>query len=85
MNTTFDVLVIILSVLLGIFLILAIVASLVVIKIVRTVKRVVEKGEKVIDSAEAATEMFKNAAGPLGAVKMVTGIIRTINNHKRGR
>jgi len=83
MNTTFDILVIVLSVLLGLFLILAIVTISLILKVVASVRRVVAKGEQVIDSAEAAAEMFKNAAGPLGALKTFAQIIDTVAKHKR--
>ena len=85
MNTTFDVLVIILSVLLGIFLILSIVAAALIIKVVKGVKRIVEKGEQVVDSAEAAAEMFKRAAGPLSFLKTLTNIVDTVSKHNRGK
>lgn len=85
MNTAFDILVIILSSFLGIFLILSIILLVMAIKIVRSVKRVVEKGEQVIDSAEAAAEMFKKAAGPLGILRTLTNIVETVSKHKRGK
>lgn len=83
MNTAFNILVIALSSLLGIFLILSIYVVVKAIKIVRSVQRVVEKGEQVIDSAEAAAEMFRKAAGPLGVLKTLTNIIETVAKHKR--
>lgn len=83
MNTTFDVLVIVLSCLLGLFLILSIIVATFVIKLVSSLKRIVAKGEQVIDSAEAAAEVFKNAAGPLGAFKTVVNLIETVANHKK--
>ena len=83
MTTTFDILVIVLSVLLGLFLILSIAIAVFVLKVVGSVKRVVAKGEQVIDSAEAAADMFKNAAGPLGALRTIMNIVNTVSKHKR--
>lgn len=83
MNTTFDVLVIVLSCLLGLFLILSIIIAGFVLKLMSSLKRIVAKGEQVIDSAEAAAEVFKNAAGPLGAFKTVVNLIETVANHKK--
>lgn len=84
MDTTFDVLVIVLSCLLGLFLLAAIVATVLIIKIVGSIKRVVAKGEQVIDSAEAAAEMFKKAAGPFGAFKSLVTIVETVAKHRKG-
>lgn len=83
MNTAFEILVIALSCLLGIFLILSIIISVLALKVVSAVKRVVAKGEQVVDSAEAAAEMFKKAAGPLGVLRTLTNIIETVTKHKR--
>lgn len=83
MSTTFDILVIVLSVLLGLFLILAIIAISAILKIASSLKRIVARGEQVIESAESAAAMFKQAAGPLGAVKMLTHLVDTIVKAKR--
>lgn len=85
MNTAFDVLVIVLSSLLGIFLILSIVVIIMAIKVVGAIKRIVEKGEQVVDSAEAAAEMFRRAAGPLGVLRTLTNIVETISKHRGGK
>jgi hypothetical protein len=85
MNTAFEILVIVLSCLLGIFLILSIIVSVMAIKVVGSVKRIVAKGEQVIDSAEAAAEMFKKAAGPLGVLRTLTNIVETIIKRKGGK
>lgn len=71
-----QLLVIIVSVILAIFLIVAIVVLVMIAKLVTAAKRTFGKAEQVIDSAEAATEIIKNAGGPLAALK----IIRTILN-----
>lgn len=84
MNTTFDILVIVLSSLLGIFLLLAITATVLVIKVVGSIKRVVAKGEQVVESAEAAAELFRKTAGPIGAIRSLVNVIETIAKHKKG-
>ena len=85
MNTAFDILVIALGSLLGIFLILSIIVSVLALKVVASVRRVVAKGEQVIDSAEAAAEMFKRAAGPLGALRTIANVVETINKRRKGK
>jgi len=84
MNTAFDILVIALSCLLGIFLLLLIYAISRVIKLVNSVRQLVAKGEQVIKSAESAAALLKRSAGPLGAIRVVAGIINSINKRKRG-
>lgn len=83
MNTAFDVLVVVLGCLLGLFLILSIIVTVLIIKIARSIRRVVAKGEHVINSAEAAAEMFKHAAGPLSALRTLAGVVETVTKHKK--
>jgi len=83
MNTAFDVLVIILSSLLAVFLVIAIMAAVLIYKLVKKVRRVVEKGEHLIDSAESAAEMFKTAAAPAGMMRSLFNIIDVVTKHKR--
>jgi hypothetical protein len=85
MNTAFDVLVIVLSSLLGIFLILSIIVAIFVMRLVAAMKRIVAKGEQVVDSAEAAAELFKKAAGPLGLLKTLSNILETVVKHKHSK
>ena len=85
MNTTFDVLVIILSCLLAIFLIISIVIVFMALKLIGSIKRIVAKGEQVIDSAEAATEMLKKASAPVGTVRSILNIIESVNRHSRSK
>jgi len=84
MNTTFDVLVIVLSCLLGIFLILAIAATVLVIKVVKSIKRVVSKGEQVVESAEAAAELFRKTAAPAGTLRTLFHMVQTLTKHTKG-
>lgn len=71
MNTAFDVLVIILSSLLGIFLILSIVVLVLVMKLVGSLRAVVAKGEHLVDSAEELGETFKRNAGGVALLRLV--------------
>lgn len=84
MNTAFNILVIALGSLLGIFLILSIIITILILKLLASVRRIAAKGEQVIDTAEAAAEVFAKAAGPIGVIKAVGNIIQTVQKHKRG-
>lgn len=78
MHNAESILVIIVSTVLSIFLILLIVLVSLGIKLVRQIRAIVGKAEKVIDNAEAATETLKNASGPLAAVKVLYNIINKV-------
>lgn len=79
MNTTFDILVIVLSSLLGIFLLLSIVAVSSVIKLVKTLRELVAKGEHLVDSAEAIGEVFARNAGAAGILKTLLKFVTSIS------
>jgi ethanolamine transporter EutH len=78
MNTTFDILVIVLSSLLGIFLIIAIVTGLLVYKLVKALRSVVAKGEHLVDSAEDIGEALRRNAGAVGMVRMLMKFISKV-------
>jgi hypothetical protein len=76
------ILVIITSSVLVIFLLLAIVAMIFLLKTVKAVRRLLDKAEELVDSAEAVTEVFKNVKGPLAAAKLLRNIIALATKHK---
>lgn len=78
-----SILVIIVSSLLSLSLLLAIVVLVMVIRLVSTVKRVVAKTEQVIESAEAATEVLKNAGGPLALLKVIRNIMKMAGKFRK--
>lgn len=79
MNTTFDVLVIVLSCLLGLFLLLSIISAVLVLKLIKSLRSVVAKGEHLVDSAEELGEVLKRNAGAVGMVRM---LMKLINSRK---
>jgi hypothetical protein len=81
MDTATHVLVIILSVLLAFFLLLAIAAFVMVLRLLKAIHRISDKAEKIIDSAESVGSVFRNAAGPLAALKLVRNIVETVTKH----
>jgi len=82
MNTAFDVLVIILSATLAIFLILSIIAISLVLKLLGSLRAVVAKGEHIVDSAEELTETLRRNAGAVGLLKLLLKFVATMNNKK---
>lgn len=82
MNTAFDILVIALGVLLGLFLILSIIAITSVLKLLKALRMIVAKGEQLVDSAEAIGETLKRNAGAVGMVRMLLKFVAGLNNMK---
>lgn len=83
MENAQTILVVITSSLLSLFLLLGIVLTVIVIRFVATLKRVVNKAEGLIDSAEAVTEAMKNVSGPLAFAKLVKNIVSIVQAHKK--
>lgn len=82
MNTAFDILVIALSALLALLLIMLIVIVMKIKRLIAAVHGIVNKGEQVVLTAEAAAEMVKRAAGPLGAIKSILSVMDTVTKYK---
>ena len=70
----FEVLVIILSAFLAIFLILSIIILIKVIQIIKVVKRITEHAEQMADRAEHMAAFFEKTATPVALVKLVSNI-----------
>lgn len=85
MESATEILVVILSSFLAIFLLLGIILTVMMIKITRAIGRVVEKAEGAVDNVEAAAAMFKNAAGPLAAGKFLVNIADFFTSKKKGK
>ena len=85
--TSYDILVIILSSFLAIFIALAITATILVIKLINTLRGVVAKGEHLVDtavdSAEEISETFKRNANAVNIIKIITNAVgATKSKHK---
>lgn len=83
MNTTEQILVIILASTLAIFLILAIVATIKVIQILNHLKVITEKAEQLVDKAEAVGEFFQKTAGPVALGKLISNIVGSVLHHDK--
>jgi hypothetical protein len=83
MQNAESILVIIVSSLLSIVLVMSIIMLVFGIKLVKAVRKVVVKAEHVIDSAEAATDVLKNAGGPLAMLKIIRNIVSTVDKFRK--
>ncbi len=83
-----QILVIIVSATLTLFLVLAIVALVYIIRIVKSLQRVTDKAEDLVDKAEMVGELFGKAAGPVAIGRLVTNITDTVfkksSKHRKG-
>jgi hypothetical protein len=77
------VLIIIISAALSLFLIVGIVVLVLIAKLLQAVRHIVQKAEKVVDTAGNAAEMLRNASGPLAVFKVVRHIIRTVEGMRK--
>lgn len=81
METSQDLLVIILSTALAVLLALAIAIAVLVIKLLQSIKRITEKAEHVIETAEQVGEAFSNASGSLALFRIVRNIAEIVSKH----
>jgi len=84
MNTAFNILVIVLSSLLGVFLILSIVAVSMVLKLIKGLRQIVAKGEHFVDNAEQLGETLRANAGAVGIVRTLLKFV-TVMGDKKGK
>jgi predicted PurR-regulated permease PerM len=85
MDTAADVLLIIVSAVLAIFLLVLIFVGVWTVKLIKQAKRVLEHAENVADSVEAAASAFERTATPLSVLKIISNIIGQTSRTKRKR
>jgi hypothetical protein len=76
MDEAFKLLVIIVSSVLSILVIVGIIAGIIVIRLLRDVRRITAKAEKVIASAESVGEVFRKVSGPVAISNVIRNIIK---------
>jgi len=81
METSQDILVIILATALAVLLVLAIVVAVLIVKLLQGVKRITDKAEHVIETAEHVGEAFSNASGSLALFKIVRNVAEMVTKH----
>ena len=83
MHNAESILVIITSVTLTCFLIAAIVVLVLIAKLLQAIRHMVQKAERLVETAGSAAEMLKNASGPLALFKLVRNIMHAVDSmHK---
>jgi len=79
-----SILVIITSAALTLFLIAAIVVLVLLARLLKAVRRVVERAEELVSTASEAAEMLRNASGPLAFFKLLRNVMQAVDkmHHK---
>ena len=85
MENAEQILVIILSGALAVFLVLSIIAAVKINQILNHLKSISEKAEKLATTAESFGEFFKYTAGPAALGKFVSNISEVFKNHKKSK
>jgi len=76
MNTAFDVIVIILSAFLLVYLILSIIVLSMLLKLMKSLRQVVAKGEHLVDSAGEITDTLRRNAGAAALIKLLMSFLK---------
>lgn len=84
---SYDVLVIILSIALGIFLIVGIILLIGLVKLTKQLRTIATKAEEVVDDVEAVSGFFRKSAGPVAITSMVSNIVSKVADmaNKKGK
>ncbi len=81
MDNAEQILVIVLSSALALFLLLAIIATVKTIQILNHLKSISQKAEKIANTAETVGEFFKYTAGPAAIGKLFSNINEAVHRH----
>jgi phage-related minor tail protein len=85
METSQDILVIILSATLAILLVLCIMISVLTIQVLQAVKRISTKAEGIVNTAEHVGQAFSNTAGSMAVVRLVRNIVELATKKHGGK
>ena len=84
MNSAAEVLVVILSVFLGLFLILAITLTIYLINLTRQIRKVTNAAERTVGNLESVVSKFSKVISPIFVAEMVTGFVKKFNKKNKG-
>lgn len=82
MSTAAEILVIIVSVVLSLFLIASVVFVIYLLKLIKEVRVVVAHAEKVVASAESIGDVIRKSAGPVSLINLARTVMQTVAEHK---
>lgn len=79
---SYDILVIVLSIALAIFLVLAIALTIGLIKLVKQLRVISQKAEEIVDDVEAVSGFFRKSAGPVAVTSLISNIVSKVSEMK---
>lgn len=82
MNLTEKIILVILAAALALFLILSIIAIIVVLRVLKSIHRITDKAERLLDSAEAVGETFRRTASQLTFFRLIRNVADMVAQHK---
>ncbi len=74
METSQEILVVILATALAVLLVISIVIAILAYKVLKAIRRITEKAEHIVESAEHVGEAFSNATGSLALFKVIRNV-----------
>lgn len=85
MDSAEQILVIILSSVLAVFLVLGIILVVKLIQLANKMQEIADTAREVAGNVEAAADMLRKTAGPLALGKFFVNIAETVMKHKKGK
>jgi sensor domain CHASE-containing protein len=85
MNTTEQILLVILSTFLAVFLLLSILLVASLIKLSKKMQEVADKAHEAVGRVEDVSDMFKKTVGPLALGKFFVNVAEAVAKHKKGK
>ena len=82
---SYDILVVMLSVTLAVFLLLGIIFMIYLIKIARRVHEIAEKARSAADTMESAAKFFEKTAGPAAFTRVIANIVESFHKRQKGK
>lgn len=84
---SFDILVIVLSITLAIFLVVSIFLVTALIRLVKKVNVIVDKAEEIVDDVEAVSAFFKRNTASMAITGLISNIVSKVTgtNGKKGK
>lgn len=80
----YDILVVILSITLFVLLVISIVVAVFVAKLVKSLRRIAEKGVLIADKAEATVSNIQEKASIAGLARVFSGLMNVFSKSKKG-
>jgi len=80
---SYDILVIVLSIALALFLVVSIILVIGLIKLVKQLRLITKKAEEVMDDVEAVSGFFRKTAGPVAVTNLLSNIVSKVADYKK--